>query len=368
MDALRREAKRTETAPEKIRPSFGQYPKRLRAEKGSASVARRLFAFGLGFSAQALAERLASRGWYVAGTTRDHSNVEKLRAQGYTVASFAGESHSPELVALLQGTTHLLHSIPPGPIGDLVFAHYRDEFAAIPTLEWMGYLSTVGVYGDQEERWVDETTPPQPNSASLVARLAAEKAWLEFGEAIGRPVQIFRLAGIYGPGRNVFDKLRDGTAQRVKKNGQVFSRVHVEDIAAVLEASMGRPRPGAIYNVADDEPAAPDRVVAYAADLLGVPAPPEIPFEKADLSSTARSFYEGSRRVRNSLIKSELGITLLYPTYREGLAALLLNLAPDVHDRTNTSGQDHLTVRRLSVQEGRSALAEDLKKAATGRR
>jgi nucleoside-diphosphate-sugar epimerase len=223
----------------------------------------------------------------------------------------------------LQGATHLLHSIPPGPDADPVLAHYRDEIANLPSLEWVGYLSTVGVYGDQEGRWCDEATGTRPNSARTEARVEAEQAWLAFGEEIGVPVQVFRLAGIYGPGRSVFDKLRDGTARRVKKDGQVFSRIHVEDIASVLEASIARPRAGAIYNVADDEPAAPGEVVAYAAALLGIEPPPEVAFAEADLTPMARSFYEGSRRIANARIKSELGVSLRYPTYREGLASLL---------------------------------------------
>ena len=191
--------------------------------------------------------------------------------------------------------------------------HYRDQIATLGSLEWIGYLSTVGVYGHQEGRWVDETTPPKPNSERTEARVEAEQAWLEFGEEIGVPMQVFRLAGIYGPGRSVFDKLIAGTARRVKKDGQVFSRIHVEDIASVLEASMAKPRAGAIYNVADDEPAAPDEVVAYAAELIGVDPPPEVHFDDADLSPMARSFYEGSRRIGNQRIKSELGVKLRYP-------------------------------------------------------
>jgi nucleoside-diphosphate-sugar epimerase len=284
----------------------------------------RLFAFGLGYSAQTLAARLADKGWQVAGTARDQANIERLRAHGYEAVRFAGEPGNREILELLQGATHLLHSIPPGPGGDPVLAQYRDEIAALGSLEWIGYLSTVGVYGDQQGRWVDETTLPAPNSDRTEARVEAEKAWRDFGKEIGVPVQIFRLAGIYGPGRSAFDKLRAGTARRVKKDGQVFSRIHVEDIARVLDASMARPRGGAIYNVADDEPAAPDEVVAYAAELLGVAPPPEVAFADADLSPMARSFYEGSRRIGNARIKSELGVTLRYPTYREGLAALLI--------------------------------------------
>lgn len=284
----------------------------------------RLFAFGLGYSAQTLAARLADKGWRIAGTARDQANIERLRAHGYEVVRFAGEPGNRQIPELLQGTTHLLHSIPPGQSGDPVLAQYREAISALGSLEWIGYLSTVGVYGDQQGRWVDEATRPAPNSERTEARVEAEKAWLEFGKETGCKVQVFRLAGIYGPGRSAFDKLLAGTARRVKKDGQVFSRIHVEDIASVLEASIARPQGGAIYNVADDEPAAPDAVVAYAAELLGVAPPPEVAFADADLSPMARSFYEGSRRIGNARIKSELGVALAYPTYREGLAALLV--------------------------------------------
>ncbi len=283
----------------------------------------RLSAFGLGFSAQELARRLTAQGWEIAGTARDSGKIEQLEAQGFAATRFAGAKDNPRVPSLLEGTTHLLHSIPPGPEGDPVLACYRDEIAKLGTLRWVGYLSTVGVYGDQQGRWVDETTPPRPNSARTEARVTAERAWLGFGEETGIPVHIFRLAGIYGPGRSVFDKLRAGTARRINKGGQVFSRIHVADIASVLEASIARPRPGAIYNVADDEPAAPGDVVAHAAKLIGMTPPPEVEFEDADLTPMARSFYEGSRRIRNDLIKSELGVALRYPTYREGLASLM---------------------------------------------
>lgn len=287
----------------------------------------KLFAFGLGFSAQTLAERLAAKGWEIAGTARDVGKIGELAARGFEMIQYSGEAENSALPNALRGTTHLLHSIPPGPAYDPVLEHYREEIAKLPSLEWVGYLSTVGVYGDQEGRWVDETAPPKPNSARTEARVEAEKAWLEFGEETGVPVQVFRLAGIYGPGRSVFDKLKAGTARRINKDGQVFSRIHVEDIASVLEASIAKPHAGAIYNVADDEPAAPGDVVAYAAELLGVPPPPEIDFAEADLTPMARSFYEGSRRIANARIKSELGVKLRYPTYREGLAALLESVA-----------------------------------------
>jgi NAD-dependent epimerase/dehydratase family protein len=283
----------------------------------------RLFAFGLGFSAQTLSERLSRQGWDIAGTARDETKIADLKAQGYQAVRFTGEAANPALPALLDGTTHLLHSIPPGADGDPVLAHYRDDIAKLGCLAWIGYLSTVGVYGDQQGQWVDEETPPKPNSTRTEARVEAEQAWLDFGAETGTPVQVFRLAGIYGPGRSVFDKLAAGTARRINKQGQVFSRIHVADIATVLEASIARPRAGAVYNVADDEPAAPGDIVAHAARMIGVPPPPEIAFEDADLTPMARSFYEGSRRIGNDLIKSELEVRLRYPTYREGLASLM---------------------------------------------
>jgi hypothetical protein len=292
----------------------------------------RLFAFGLGYSAEALARRLARQGWSIAGTARDAANLERLKRQGYAVTRFTGEAGTPEVSQLLAGTTHLLLSIPPAskPASDLseaggdpVLRHYRDEIVGLSTLAWIGYLSTVGVYGNHAGASVDETTIPLPNNDRTRARVAAENEWLALGHETGCPVQIFRLAGIYGPGRNALDKLIAGTARRVVKPGQVFNRIHVEDIASVLEASMARPRAGGIYNVADDEPAPPEEVIEYGAELLGIAPPPAVPFEEADLSPMARSFYGDSRRVSNALIKSELGVRLAYPSYREGLRALL---------------------------------------------
>ena len=282
----------------------------------------KLFCFGLGFSAETLAKRLAAKGWSIAGTARDIANIERLRGEGHEVVRFTGEPDNAEVVAALAGTTHLLHSIPPGHDGDPVLRHYRSEIADLPTLQWIGYLSTVGVYGNSAGAVVDETTEPHPNNERTRARVAAESGWLALGQEIGCPAQVFRLAGIYGPGRSAIDKLKAGTARRIIKPGQVFNRIHVEDIASVLEASIARPRAGAIYNVADDEPAPPEDVITYAAELLGVEPPPEVPFDEADLSPMARSFYGDTRRISNALIKSELGVRLAYPNYREGLKAL----------------------------------------------
>jgi hypothetical protein len=282
----------------------------------------KLFCFGLGYSAEALARRLAARGWSIAGTARDPTNLERLRGEGFEVCRFAGERGNAEVLQALSGATHLLLSIPPGADGDPVLRHYRDQIASLSTLDWIGYLSTVGVYGNHAGAVVDETTMPHPNNERTKARVVAESGWLAFGAEIGRPTQVFRLAGIYGPKRSALDKLLAGTARRILKPGQVFNRIHVEDIASVLDASIARPRAGAIYNVADDEPAPPEDVIAYGAELLGIEPPPEVPFENADLSPMARSFYGDSRRISNALIKSELGVRLAYPTYREGLLAL----------------------------------------------
>jgi nucleoside-diphosphate-sugar epimerase len=283
----------------------------------------RLFCFGLGYSAEALAKRLAAKGWSIAGTARDPANVERFRTQGYDVTRFAGEPDNPDIAPLLAGTTHLLLSIPPGPDGDAVLRHYRELIVGLPTLDWIGYLSTVGVYGDQSGALVDETATPLPNNERTKARVVAESGWLALGEEIGRPVQVFRLAGIYGPGRSALDKIAAGTARRIIKPGQIFNRIHVEDIASVLEASIARPHAGAVYNVADDEPAPPEDVITYAAALLGVEPPPEVPFEEAELTPMARSFYSNLRRVCNARIKSELGVRLAYPSYREGLRGVL---------------------------------------------
>jgi nucleoside-diphosphate-sugar epimerase len=204
-----------------------------------------------------------------------------------------------------------------------VLEHFSQAIASAPNLRWVGYLSTVGVYGHADGNWVDETTPPNAATIRSRNRIAVEREWLALGENARFAVQIFRLAGIYGPGRNALVKVADGTAKRIVKKDQVFNRIHTADIAQVLMASIEHPSRNAVYNVADDEPGPPQDVIAYAADLLGREPPPEIPFEEADQTPMARSFYSDNKRVRNTRIKTELGVTLLYPTYRQGLRALL---------------------------------------------
>jgi nucleoside-diphosphate-sugar epimerase len=283
---------------------------------------RRLFCFGLGYSALALAARLRAEGWTVAGTCRSASKAADLAAQGIEAHRFERSHPLADPATALAGTTHLLVSVPPDEAGDPVLDAHRDDLLRRPGLVWVGYLSTTGVYGDRAGGWVDETTPPAPSGDRGRRRVAAEDAWLELQRRHALPVHLFRLAGIYGPGRNPLAALREGRARRIVKPGQVFSRIHVEDIVAVLLASIARPDPGAIYNVADDEAADPAVVIEHAARLLGIAPPPAEAFEAAALSPMARSFYEDCKRVRNDRIKRELGVALRYPTYREGLAAL----------------------------------------------
>lgn len=271
-----------------------------------------LLSLGHGYSADALARRLIPQGWTVIGTTRHPDKARRLHASGIEPLLWPGD-----LGPALARATHILASAAPDAAGD-PFLIASPELAQA-SVAWVGYLSTTGVYGDHQGGWVDEATPLTPVSARGAQRVLAESQW----QATGLPVHVFRLAGIYGPGRGPFEKVRDGTARRILKPGQFFSRTHVEDIAQVLEASIARPNPGAAYNVCDDEPAPPEDVLSHAAALLGLPEPPGIPYDEAEMTPMARSFYAESKRVRNDRIKDELGVRLLYPTYREGLAALM---------------------------------------------
>ncbi|MEQ8257793.1 MAG: SDR family oxidoreductase [Roseovarius confluentis] len=276
-----------------------------------------LLSLGHGFSSRALARRLVPRGWRVIGTTRSAEKAEALADEGVEGVVWPGS----DLSGALGEATHLLSSVSPGEDGDPVLNALGDDIAKVAgRLEWAGYLSTTGVYGDHEGDWVTEDSPLEPSTERGHRRVVAEAAWAGIP---GLPLHIFRLAGIYGPGRGPFEKVRKGTARRIIKQGQVFSRTHVEDIAQVLEASIRRPNPGAAYNVCDDDPAPPQDVIGYAAELLGVPMPPAVNFEDAEMSPMARSFYAESKRVDNSRIKDELGVELIYPDYKAGLTALL---------------------------------------------
>lgn len=284
----------------------------------------RLFCFGLGYSAAVLSRRLRAKGWSVAGTCREPDRRQALAAEGIDAHRFDRAHPLPDPAAALAGASHILLSVPPDAEGDPVLDLHGAAIAELPGVQWVGYLSTTGVYGDHAGGWVDETTPLSPSTERGARRVAAEAGWLELHRRRGLPVHLFRLAGIYGPGRNQLETIKAGTARRIVKPGQVFSRIHVEDIATVLEASIAHPHPGAAYNVCDDEAAPPQEVVAYAAALLGQEPPPELPFESAELSPMARSFYAESKRCRNDRIKAELGVSLRYPTYREGLSALVV--------------------------------------------
>lgn len=282
-----------------------------------------LLCFGLGTSALACARRLARMGWRVTGTARTADGVAKVEAAGFAGVLFDGARPSAETALALHDASHLLVSIPPGAAGDPVLTHCGHDLERAPALKAIVYLSTVGVYGDAGGGWVDETSPTRPTSDRSRARHAAEQAWAALAAATGRRLVVLRLAGIYGPGRSAIDNLKSGSARRIIKPGQVFNRIHVDDVAAAAVAALGNAAANGITNVADDEPAPPQDVIAHAAGLLGMAPPPEIAFADAALSPMAVSFYAENKRVRNDRLKSELGVSLLYPTYREGLARIL---------------------------------------------
>ncbi|WP_279359578.1 SDR family oxidoreductase [Methylobacterium indicum] len=276
-----------------------------------------LFVFGLGYTAGHFAARERARFASVTATRQAPAAID-----GATLRVFSPEDVDPRIAGDLARADAILVSIPPDSGHDPALHAFADAIAKSPA-RWIGYLSTIGVYGDQGGAWIDEATPPTPTHQRTRDRVAAEEAWLALGARTGKAVQVFRLSGIYGPGRNAFEKLRQGKAQRIVKPGQVFNRIHVDDIATTLAASLDRPRPGAVYNVTDDEPAPPQDVTAFAADLAGLPLPPAVDFDTASLSPMARSFYGENKRVRNRRIREELGVELAYPTYREGLRGLL---------------------------------------------
>jgi nucleoside-diphosphate-sugar epimerase len=277
---------------------------------------------GLGYTAGFFARAALAQGWEITGTVRDADRAAELSRGGIQTLVFGGFAVSRRLAEAVEQADAVLVSIQPSEDGDPVLNALSPALAAASRLRWVGYLSTIGVYGDHAGAWIDETTPPKPGNARNRRRVEVEQQWLAFGAATAKAVQIFRLAGIYGPGRSPLAKLRSGQAHRIVKPGQVFNRIHVDDIAAVLTASLDHPKAGAIYNVSDDEPAPPQDVVTLAAELTGLQPPPEVAFSEADLSPMAASFYGENKRVSNALVKREFGYTLRHPTYREGLRAL----------------------------------------------
>ncbi len=285
----------------------------------------RLFCFGVGYSAEALIRHLSVADWTVSGTVRNPDKAQRLAGLGVDAHVWNGETLSAEIAAKLNTSSHVLVSVPPGENGDPVLLAAHDAIANLASLSWLGYLSTTGVYGDTKGAWVHENAPLNPSSARSTRRVQAEQGWLELFRTHARPIHIFRLAGIYGPARSVFDQIKTGNAKRIDKPGHAFSRIHVDDIARVLAASIAKPNPGAIYNVCDNEPAPPSEVTGYACELLDKEPPPLEDFEsvKGRMSPMALSFWNDNRRVDNTRIRTELGVKLQYPDYRSGLQAIL---------------------------------------------
>jgi nucleoside-diphosphate-sugar epimerase len=283
----------------------------------------RAFFFGLGFSSQASAgAMLAAGAEAVGGTVRAPEKAARLRAEGIEAVPFDGTAPGADVAAALTSATHVIQSIAPEESGDPVLRHFRDDLLAAPDLEWLCYYSTVGVYGDFGGEWIDETAPLVPRNMRSDWRVSAEQAWRDFAAERGVPLTILRLAGIYGPGRSTFDKLRAGAARRVIKPGQVFNRIHVADIARVT-ALAAQAKLNGTFNLADDEPAPPQDVIEYAAKMIDLPVPPDLPFETAEMAPMQKSFYRDNKRVSNRAIKAALGIDLLYPNFRAGLAQVL---------------------------------------------
>lgn len=281
-----------------------------------------LFCFGLGFSSKALARRLIPKGWKISGTCRDIQSKGVLQEE-IQIYSYDGTHATEEICLAIKQATHLLISIPPKTSADPVLEQFGYEICNCDHLKWVGYISSTGVYGDTQGEWVDEASPLKPITKISHNRIKAESDWLKLHESNGLPVVVFRCVGIYGPGRNLLISIKQGKARRIKKPGLVFSRIHVDDLAQTLEASMRYPKPGEIYNVSDDRPSSPAEVVEYACSLLNIEPPPFIPYESAELSDAARGFYQANKRVSNKKIKVELGVFLKYPDYQVGLNALL---------------------------------------------
>jgi len=283
-----------------------------------------VFFFGMGYSSLATAHsvhEIIDKDVPIAGTTRTEEGVERLAESPYRLHVFDGLRKGTTLASDLGKATHVILSIPPNDDGDPALNFHADDLQAAADLQWLCYFSTVGVYGDFGGEWVDESAPTRPVNRRSQERVAVERQWRDFATKRGIPLLVLRLAGIYGPGRSSFDKLREGTARRIVKPGQVFNRIHVDDIGRIT-ALAARQKLGGTFNLSDDEPAPPQDLVEYAARLMGVPVPPGIPFEAAQMTEMARSFYSDNKRVSNKAIKAALGTELSYPNYRVGLDAI----------------------------------------------
>lgn len=282
---------------------------------------RHLFCFGCGYTAQRLARRVRAAGGLVSGTARSVQAAAALDAEGITGWQFDGTAPLP--AAALQGVTDLLISIPPGDAGDMILTHHPDLAKTCGNLRWVGLLSTTGVYGDTGGAWIDEGAPLAPRTERSRNRVLAEDHWLAFAKQSGIPVQVFRLPGIYGPQRSPFARLRAGTARRIVKPGQVFNRIHVDDIVAALLLGMARPKAGPVFHLADGHPAPADEVLSHAAALIGLAPPPEVAVDDPSLSPMAREFYAECKRLDITRARRDLGFAPLYPDYRSGLQAIL---------------------------------------------
>jgi nucleoside-diphosphate-sugar epimerase len=282
----------------------------------------KLFAFGLGYCARHFISRSGSSFDAVAGTVREAAKLEALASENIEAAVLSHEHEDPGIAERVASADVILVSVPPGISADPVLARFGHRIASLRRKQTIIYLSTIGIYGDWGGDWVDETATPAPSSARSLARLQAEKSWAAIGKGNGKKVHILRLAGIYGPGRNVLLNLKAGTARRIAKRGQVFNRIHVEDVSRAISAALAFDGPGNVFNVSDDAPAPPQDVVAFAAMLMGIEPPPEEDIETANLTPLVRSFYAENRRVSNRKLKEALGVRLAYPTYRVGLEAL----------------------------------------------
>jgi nucleoside-diphosphate-sugar epimerase len=283
-----------------------------------------VFFFGMGYSSRATARaihELRDPDIPIAGTTRSAEGAEAFADSNYRIHVFDGEVPGSTLSEDLRAATHVILSIPPDERGDAALNLHRADLDAAENLQWIGYFSTVGVYGDFGGEWIDESAATRPINVRSKQRVEAEQAWRDYAEARGVPLFIERLAGIYGPGRSAFDKLREGTARRIVKPNQVFNRIHVEDIGRITALAALQKLAGT-YNLADTEPAPPQDLVTYAAAKMGVAPPPEVPFETAKMTEMARSFYSDNKRVSSKRILAALNTTLSYPTYREGLDAI----------------------------------------------
>ena len=290
----------------------------------SEGVAKKIFCFGLGFTGSALVQEVRARGEMASGTCRENTHKDVWAGAGVQSYCFDGKGASEAVENAVREASHVLITIPPHKdAGDVVLNHFKEILNDSSQLQWLGYLSTTGVYGNRDGDWVDETSELKPGFDHQRRRVEAEEQWRDLYREHQVPVHIFRLAGIYGAGRNLLERVRQGSARRIDQPGLVFNRIHVEDVVQVLVASMDHPHPGAIYNVSDDVPASPAEAVAFACDLLHAEVPPLVALEDAELSKMARGFYLTNKKVRNHKIKEELGVQLRYPDYKAGLKALL---------------------------------------------